>query len=219
MSEEKSSPKHIIIAGAPASGKGTQCEFIKEKYGVVHFSTGDALRAAVKAGTDMGKAAKVFMDKGELVPDEVIIGLVKEKLSSDECKEKGWLLDGFPRTKAQADALKEAGIIADAFVLLDVPDEVLVERVIGRRTDPETGKIYHVKFNPPPSEEVANRLTQRSDDTEEAIKVRIAAFKRNCDAILGCYTDILTKLDGNRDKKEVFADVCKAIDAGAAKKE
>ena len=134
---------NIIIAGAPASGKGTQCEIIKEKFGVVHLSTGDMLRAAVAAGTDVGKKAKDYMDSGKLVPDEVIIGIVKDRLDEDDCKTQGWLLDGFPRTQAQAKALEEAGVTADCFLFLDVPDEVLVERVVGRRTDPGESAEYH----------------------------------------------------------------------------
>ena len=147
----------LIIAGAPASGKGTQCENIKEEFGVVHLSTGDMLRAAAAAGTEVGVKAKEFMDAGKLVTDEIIIGVVKERLAMDDCTSDGWLLDGFPRTRAQADALAEAGIECDAFIFLDVPDSSLIERVVGRRTDPETGKIYHVKFSPPENEEVSER--------------------------------------------------------------
>merc|ERR1719276_808721 len=135
--DSKRAPK-LIIAGAPASGKGTQCEIIKEKYGVVHLSTGDMLRAAVAAETDVGQRAKDFMDAGKLVPDEVIIGVVKDRLDESDCAECGWLLDGFPRTPAQAEALADAGVTADCFIFLNVPDEALIERVVGRRTDPET---------------------------------------------------------------------------------
>eukprot|EP00636_Phaeomonas_parva_P018800 CAMPEP_0118874334 /NCGR_PEP_ID=MMETSP1163-20130328/15823_1 /TAXON_ID=124430 /ORGANISM="Phaeomonas parva, Strain CCMP2877" /LENGTH=126 /DNA_ID=CAMNT_0006809721 /DNA_START=99 /DNA_END=475 /DNA_ORIENTATION=- len=125
-------PLKIIIAGAPASGKGTQCERIREDFGVVHLSTGDMLRAAVKAGTEVGLRAKEAMESGQLVSDEIIIGIIKDRLAETDCQTKGWLLDGFPRTRAQADALAEAGITADIFLLLDVPDSALVERVVGR---------------------------------------------------------------------------------------
>ncbi|MFN9981871.1 MAG: adenylate kinase family protein, partial [bacterium] len=148
--DDKPRPLSIIIAGAPASGKGTQCEVIKELYDVVHLSTGDILRAAVAARTPVGIVAKGYMDAGKLVPDEVIINIVKDRLQEEDCQTRGWLLDGFPRTKAQAEALKEAGVCADCFIFLNVPDEILVERVVGRRTDPVTGKIYHVKYFPPP---------------------------------------------------------------------
>jgi len=207
---------NIIIAGAPASGKGTQCEVIKEEFGVVHLSTGDMLRAAVKAGTDVGKKAKEYMDGGKLVPDEVIIGIVKDRLEEDDCKTKGWLLDGFPRTRVQAQALEEAGIVADCFVFLDVPDEVLVERVVGRRTDPVTGKIYHMTFAPPETEEIAGRLTQRSDDTEEKVKVRLEQFHANVAAVKGSYSDIMVSLDGNREKGVVSTEVVKMIKARKA---
>ena len=129
--EPAPAPK-IIIAGAPASGKGTQCEMIKEKFGVVHLSTGDILRAAVKEGTELGKTAGGFMDRGELVPDEVMIGVVGERLKQEDCECQGWLLDGFPRTGAQAAALVDSGALPDVFLLLDVPDEDLVDRVVGR---------------------------------------------------------------------------------------
>jgi len=142
--------KNTIISGAPASGKGTQCEGIVEKYGLTHISTGDMLRAAVQAGTETGKQADGFMKAGQLVPDAVIIAMVKERLDMDDCKKNGWLLDGFPRTGAQAAALEEIGVEPDCVILLEVPDEELIKRVVGRRSDPETGKIYHMTFFPPP---------------------------------------------------------------------
>jgi len=202
----------LIIAGAPASGKGTQCEVIKEKYGVVHLSTGDMLRAAVAAGTEVGKLAKEFMDSGKLVPDEVIIGVVRDRLAEEDCVQQGWLLDGFPRTPAQAEALAEAGVSADCFVFLNVPDEVLIERVVGRRTDPKTGKIYHMTFSPPEDEEVKARLVQRSDDTEEKAKVRLEQFYANVDAVKDSYEDIMVTVDGNRPRTDVSDDIFSAID-------
>lgn len=211
--EAGESPPRLIIAGAPASGKGTQCEIIKDKYGVVHLSTGDMLRAAVAAGTDVGKQAKDFMDAGKLVPDEVIIGVVKDRLDESDCVESGWLLDGFPRTPAQAEALADAGVSADCFIFLNVPDDVLVERVVGRRTDPETGKIYHMTFSPPEDEEVLARLEQRSDDTEEKVKVRLEQFHANVDAVKGSYTDIAVEVDGTKKPDEVSATIVEAIDA------
>mmetsp|Transcript_24974 Transcript_24974/g.38073 ORF Transcript_24974/g.38073 Transcript_24974/m.38073 type:complete len:290 (-) Transcript_24974:262-1131(-) len=203
----------LIIAGAPASGKGTQCEIIKEKYGVVHLSTGDMLRAAVAAGTDVGKQAKDFMDAGKLVPDEVIIGVVKDRLDESDCVESGWLLDGFPRTPAQAQALADAGVTADCFIFLNVPDEVLVERVVGRRTDPETGKIYHMTFSPPEDEEILARLEQRSDDTEEKVKVRLEQFHANVDAVKGSYTDISVEVEGTQAPDVVSETIMKSIEA------
>jgi adenylate kinase len=208
------SPLGLIIAGAPASGKGTQCELIKKNYGVTHLSTGDMLRAAVAAGSDVGTKAKEFMDAGKLVPDEVIIGVVKDRLDEEDCKTNGWLLDGFPRTPAQAEALAAAGISADCFLFLNVPDEILVERVVGRRTDPETGKIYHMTFSPPEDEEILARLEQRSDDTEEKVKVRLEQFHANVEAVKGSYSDIGIDIDGTASP----AEVAKAVEAAIQSK-
>jgi adenylate kinase len=176
---------------------------IKKELGVVHLSTGDMLRAAVKDGTELGVKAKQFMDAGQLVPDELIINVVVERLQQPDCQSKGWLLDGFPRTRAQADALAGLGIVADSFILLDVPQEVLVERVTGRRTDPETGKIYHMKFSPPTEPEVISRLVQRSDDTEEKIVVRYKEFCSHVDSVRECYKDITLWVDGSISPVEV----------------
>jgi len=205
-------PPRIIICGAPASGKGTQCELLKEEYGVVHLSTGDMLRAAVKAGTPVGEQAKGYMDRGELVPDDVIIGIVKDRLAESDCEQTGWLLDGFPRTEAQAKALAAAGITPTKVLYLQVPDEMLVERVVGRRTDPETGKIYHLKFAPPESDEVAARLTQRSDDTEEKCRVRLQAFHEHMAAVESCYQSLISYTDGTKPKAQVFAELQKCLE-------
>lgn len=200
----------VIIAGAPASGKGTQCELIQEKFKLVHLSTGDMLRAAVAAETEVGLKAKEAMESGQLVADDLIIGIVKDRLAEEDCASCGWLLDGFPRTSAQADALNAAGIVPDKVVFLDVPDEALIERVVGRRSDPETGKIYHITFSPPEDPEVAARLTQRADDTVEAVKVRLEQFHKNMGAIKECYSDILVTMNGNQKKEDVWAlvDAC-----------
>ena len=138
---------------------------------------------------------------------------VKERLDNPDCAESGWLLDGFPRTLAQAEALAEAGVSADCFIFLDVPDEVLVERVVGRRTDPATGKIYHMTFSPPDDEEVLGRLEQRSDDTEEKVKVRLGQFHANVEAVRGSYTDIAVEVDGTQRPEEVSSMIMKTIDA------
>jgi len=210
VAEKKSSLK-LIISGAPASGKGTQCEMIKKNFGLVHLSTGDMLRAAVAAKSDVGQAAKDFMDAGKLVPDDVIIGVVKDRLSEKDCMQNGWLLDGFPRTAAQADALAQSGICADCFIFLNVPDEILVERVVGRRTDPETGKIYHMTFSPPEDKAILDRLEQRSDDTEEKVKVRLEQFHTNVEAVKGSYSDISVEIDGTAKPDEVAKEIGVAI--------
>lgn len=197
-------PSKLIICGAPASGKGTQCQYLRDHFSIVHLSTGDVLRAAVAAGSDVGKKAKAYMDSGQLVPDEVIIGVVKSRLAEPDCVSRGWLLDGFPRTEAQARALQAAGIVPDAVVYLDVPDEVLVERVVGRRLDPVTGRIYHLTFSPPPSDEVAARLTHRSDDTEPKCRVRVENFHKHMGAVEACYTGLIVRVDGTQRKEAVF---------------
>lgn len=141
---------------------------------------------------------------------------VKDRLNEPDCVECGWLLDGFPRTPAQAEALADAGVSADCFIFLNVPDEVLVERVVGRRTDPETGKIYHMTFSPPEEEEILARLEQRSDDTEEKVKVRLEQFYANVAAVKGSYTDISVEVEGAKKPAEVSVDVLKSIEAALA---
>eukprot|EP00548_Thalassiothrix_antarctica_P007490 CAMPEP_0194146530 /NCGR_PEP_ID=MMETSP0152-20130528/20792_1 /TAXON_ID=1049557 /ORGANISM="Thalassiothrix antarctica, Strain L6-D1" /LENGTH=294 /DNA_ID=CAMNT_0038847071 /DNA_START=48 /DNA_END=932 /DNA_ORIENTATION=+ len=201
----------LLICGAPAAGKGTQCAYIKETFGVVHLSTGDMLRAAVAAETEVGLSAKEFMESGKLVPDEVIIGIVKDRLDEEDCKESGWLLDGFPRTQAQAKALEDAGITGDCFIMLNVPDGDLVERVVGRRTDPETGDIYHMTFKPPSTPEVEARLVQRSDDTEEKVKVRLEQYHANVAAVKDSYTEITVEIDGVGKPTDVFEAIKTAV--------
>lgn len=164
-SAKKQEPLRVMISGAPASGKGTQCELITKKYDLVHIAAGDLLRAEIAAGTENGRRAKEYMDKGQLVPNEIVVTMVKERLMCPDSQEKGWLLDGYPRSLSQAVALKE--FQPNLFILLEVPEEILVERVVGRRLDPVTGRIYHLKYSPPETDEIAARLTQRFDDTEE----------------------------------------------------
>lgn len=205
-------PAKIIIAGAPASGKGTQCEMLTAAYGCVHLSTGDMLRAAVAAGTPLGKSAAAAMDAGALVPDDVVIGMIVERLGGEDVAARGWLLDGFPRTGAQAAALAEAGVVPNAVLTLDVGVDTLVRRVTGRRSDPETGKVYHLEFAPPPNEEVAARLVCRSDDTEDKVRVRVAAFEEHASAIAGQYPGMV-RVDGERPVDEVAADIKGVVDA------
>ena len=200
-------PLRVAIAGPPASGKGTQCETIIDAFQLVHVSAGDLLRAEVAGNTPNGVRAKGFMDAGKLVPNEVVVDIVKDRLEGDDARSAGWLLDGYPRSKEQADAITEAGIVPETFMLLEVPDDVLIDRVVGRRMDPETGKIYHLTFNPPPTEEVAERCTQRSDDTEEKARTRLEVYHTNIDAILDSYDGIIHKIDGNRAREAVFADI------------
>jgi len=197
----------IIICGPPASGKGTQCRMMKQQFGVIHISSGALLRAEKKKSSELGLKAKEYMDKGELVPDNLVIDIVKRRVSQPDCVKCGWLLDGFPRTKTQATALKEAGIFPTSFVLLDVPDAVLVERVVGRRMDPVTGKTYHMKFFPPESKKVKARLTRRTDDTEAKVQVRIGNYHKCITAIRGQYKEIEVIINGNQSKQVVFNEI------------
>ncbi|KAL4450571.1 hypothetical protein ABPG77_000927 [Micractinium sp. CCAP 211/92] len=206
----------VMIAGAPAAGKGTQCAKIVEKYGLVHISVGDLLRAEVAAGTPAGKKAKSFMDNGDLVPNEVVVEMVKNKLAEDDVLQKGWLLDGYPRSGEQAEAIEKEGIRPDVFLLINVPDDLLIDRVVGRRSDPETGEIYHLTFKPPPPE-IVPRLVQRSDDTEDKARNRLRTYHANVDAVIGYYKEQLVEIDGTQSMDAVFESIQIAID-GAAKK-
>lgn len=169
----------IILLGAPGAGKGTQAQYITEKYSIPQISTGDMLRAAVKAGTPLGLKAKEVMDAGQLVSDDIIIGLVKERIAEADCA-NGFLFDGFPRTIPQADALKDAGVKIDAVVEIDVADEEIVKRMAGRRVHPGSGRTYHVVFNPPKVEGkddvTGEELIQRADDAEETVRDRLNVY-------------------------------------------
>ncbi|GAA0158022.1 nucleotide kinase [Lithospermum erythrorhizon] len=203
----QSVPLKVMISGAPASGKGTQCELIVQKFGLVHVSTGDLLRAEVSAGTDIGNKAKEYMNSGHLVPDEIVTQMVQTRLSLPDAKERGWLLDGYPRSLSQAESLEKMNIRPDICIMLDVPDTTLIERCVGRRLDPVTGKIYHIKYFPPENEEIKSRLVTRPDDTEEKVKSRLQIYKENTNAIVSTYGSILKKLNGNRPKEEVFSEI------------
>ncbi len=180
----------LILLGAPGAGKGTQAAFIKQKYNIPQISTGDMLRAAVAAGTELGIAAKKVMDAGGLVSDDIIIGLVKDRLKQDDCK-NGYLFDGFPRTTRQADAMKEAGVAIDYVLEIDVPDSAIIERMSGRRIHPASGRTYHVKFNPPKIEGkddvTGEELIQRADDKEETVKKRLAVYHEQTEVLLNYY--------------------------------
>ncbi|XP_057995553.1 adenylate kinase 5, chloroplastic isoform X2 [Hevea brasiliensis] len=202
-----SEPLKVMISGAPASGKGTQCELMVNKFGLVHISTGDLLRAEVSAGTDIGEKAKEFMNAGRLVPDEIVAAMVTARLSREDVKQKGWLLDGYPRSLAQAESLEKLKIRPDVYVVLDVPDEILIDRCVGRRLDPVTGKIYHIKNFPPETEEIKARLITRPDDTEEKVKSRLEIYKQNVEAILSTYSNIMKTIDGSRPKEVVFEEI------------
>ena len=180
----------LILLGAPGAGKGTQATFIKEKFNIPQISTGDMLRAAVKAGTPMGLAAKKVMDAGGLVSDDIIIGLVKDRLKEADCQ-NGYLFDGFPRTIPQADAMKDAGVMIDYVLEIDVPDSAIIERMSGRRVHPASGRTYHLKFNPPKAEGVdditGEQLIQRDDDHEETVRKRLSVYHEQTEVLVGYY--------------------------------
>jgi adenylate kinase len=182
----------LILLGAPGAGKGTQATFICQKYGIPQISTGDMLRAAVKAGTPLGLAAKKVMDSGALVSDDIIIGLVKERLAQPDCA-KGFLFDGFPRTIPQAEAMKQAGVKLDYVLEIDVPFEAIIERMSGRRSHPASGRTYHVKFNPPKvaglDDITGEPLVQREDDKEETVRKRLQVYADQTRPLVDYYSD------------------------------
>lgn len=180
----------LILLGGPGAGKGTQANFIKEKFGIPQISTGDMLRQAVKDGTELGKEAKKYMDAGQLVPDDVIIGLVKERIKEPDC-EKGFLFDGFPRTIPQAEALKEAGVKIDYVVEIAVPDEEIIKRMSGRRVHLPSGRTYHIIYNPPKVEGkddvTGEPLVQRDDDKEETVRKRLEVYHAQTEPLVEFY--------------------------------
>ncbi len=189
----------IILLGAPGAGKGTQAQFLTKKFNIPQISTGDMLRAAIKAGTEMGKMAKAAMDAGQLVTDEIIIGLVKDRIAEADCK-NGYLLDGFPRTLPQADAVAQAGIHIDAVIEIDVADEVIVKRMSGRRAHLASGRTYHIEYNPPKVEDkddiTGEDLVQRDDDKESVVLERLKVYHDLTQPLIGYYKE-KSKTDDN----------------------
>ncbi len=190
----------LILLGAPGAGKGTQAAFICQKFGIPQISTGDMLRAAVKAGTEMGLAAKKVMDSGALVGDDIIIGLVKERIAQADCA-KGFLFDGFPRTIPQADAMKAAGVKLDFVLEIDVPHSAIIERMSGRRVHVASGRTYHVKFNPPKVEgkddATGEDLILREDDKEETVKKRLDVYQAQTRPLVDYYSQWAASGDAN----------------------
>jgi adenylate kinase len=211
---------HIILLGPPGAGKGTQAQLLARQEGIPHISTGDMFRAAIKNGTALGREAKGYMDRGELVPDSVVIGIVRERLQEPDCK-KGFVFDGFPRTVAQADALGETlqqlGLPLDGVVNIAVPDEVLVARTVGRRTCKVCGEIYHVTNKPPRVAGICDKdggeLIQRPDDTEEVVANRLAVYHRQTAPLIDYYreTGLLRTVDGQQSLEAVTRAISQAV--------
>lgn len=206
----------LILLGAPGAGKGTQGALLAERLGVPKIATGDMLREAVREGTPLGEEARKYMDAGELVPDSVILGMVRERLSRPDAEE-GAVFDGFPRNVAQAEALRgllsDEGREIDAVVVIDVPAEVIVRRMSGRRTDPETGVVYHVEHNPPPPE-VAERVVQRPDDREETVRHRLEVYRETTEPLISFYRESgvpVHTVDGHRPIEEVQREILERI--------
>ena len=197
----------MILVGPPGAGKGTQAVHLVERFKISHISTGDMLRAAVSEGSELGKQADGYMKAGGLVPDELVIAMVIERIGKPDCT-KGFMLDGFPRTRPQAEALdielQKAGVALDVVLQIEVPDDLIVERITGRRLDPDTGDIYHMKFKPPPAD-IAGRVTQRKDDTEEACRARLEKYHSETAPIIPFYEaqGRLKRVDGNAAPDEV----------------
>ena len=214
----------VILLGAPGAGKGTQAQLIMEKFGIPQISTGDMLRAAVKAGTSLGLQAKDIMSAGGLVPDDLIISLVKERIASSDCT-NGFLFDGFPRTIPQAEALESAGITIDHVIEIAVPDEEIVKRLSGRRQHPASGRVYHIEYNPPKvdgkDDVTGEDLVQRADDQEETIRKRLADYHTLTELLVGFYEEraasgenapTYDKLDGLRKIEDVQQDLFAILD-------
>jgi adenylate kinase len=211
---------NIILFGPPGAGKGTQAKKMVDFYGIPQISTGDILRANVKEGTELGLAAKGYMDKGELVPDEVLIGIIKNRLKEQDC-EKGFILDGYPRTIPQADALavilNEIDKPIDVVLNLEVPDEELIERISGRLICSNCGASYHRIFNPPKKAGICDicggKLFQRADDKEEAVRNRLNVYKKQTEPLIDYYSKLglLVTLDGTKDIDEVFEEIKAAL--------
>lgn len=208
--------KDIILLGAPGAGKGTQGALLAEALGLPKIATGDILREAVRQGTELGREAKRFMDAGELVPDNVILGLVRLALALPNAAQ-GAIFDGFPRTAAQAEAVDriqaELGRRLSAVILFEVPDEVIVDRMTGRRTDPESGAVYHIRYNPPPAA-VRERVIQRADDTEETVRRRLDVYREMTKPLIARYRSAavpIHRVDGTGDIEAVHAAIMEQV--------
>jgi adenylate kinase len=212
----------MILLGAPGAGKGTQAKFLTEAYGIPQISTGDMLRAAVKAGTEVGLKAKSVMDAGGLVTDDIIIALVKDRITQPDCKD-GFLFDGFPRTIPQAEAMRDAGVPIDVVLEIDVPDDEIVRRLSGRRVHLDSGRVYHVEFNPPAEEGkddvTGEALVQRDDDKEATVRKRLSIYHEQTKPLVDFYSDMekdtgdvkYIRIDGTRAINQIVDDIKQSL--------
>jgi adenylate kinase len=207
----------MILVGPPGAGKGTQAVRLVDSFRIPHISSGEMLREAVREGTALGVEADAFMKLGKLVPDDVVIGMILERIAKPDCA-GGFMLDGFPRTRPQAEALdtamRAAGVELDAVLLIEVPDELLEERAVGRRSDPQTGAIYHLKYNPPPPE-IADRLVHRKDDTIEAVKTRMQKYHSETAPVIPFYLakGLVKRVDGVGDPDVITQRITAALNS------
>lgn len=202
------SPIHLLLIGAPAAGKGVQSAKIIEKFGLIHVSTGDILRENIRDQTELGLMVKSCLDEGRLVPDDIINRIVIDRLEREDCVRHGWIMDGAIRTRAQAQAMVAAGHAPEVVIHIDVADEVVLQRICGRRTDPVTGAIYNLATNPPTDPEVSARLVQRSDDTVEKMESRLKDFHDQTEPVLNEFSSIVHRIDGTQSIDKVFEDIC-----------
>ncbi len=210
----------LILLGAPGVGKGTQGQLISKEYSIPQISTGDILRKEVKEETELGKKAKSYMDSGALVPDDVIVGMMENRIKEDDCK-NGFILDGFPRTTAQAEALdvmlKNNNLSLDSVLLIDVPESEIIDRLTGRRVCPKCGAVYHIKYNPPKQDNVCDKcqspLIQRDDDKEDVVRNRLKVYSDSTAPLIDYYekTGKLVKIDGTGEIEEIFNNVKQAL--------
>jgi len=213
---------HLILLGAPGAGKGTQAELLLKKYGLAHVAPGDIFRQAVREGTPLGKKAREYMDRGALVPDEIVIGIMRERLAQEDCR-RGFLLDGFPRTVNQADALgqtlQELGITLDGVVNLEVSEAELVRRLTGRRVCPKCGANYHVMFSPPRTEgkcdDCGTGLIQRDDDREETVRRRLEVYRNQTQPLIAYYQEkgLLKTVNGEQPMDKVSQDLARILES------
>ncbi len=207
----------VVFLGAPGTGKGTQAKKLSTKFGLPHISTGDILRNAVKTGTELGLKAKAIMERGDLVPDDVILGIIKDRLAESDCA-NGFLLDGFPRTIAQAEGFDRLDSVNCA-IQIDVPDSVLVKRLVLRRTCPSCGAMYHLEYQPPRVEGICDKcgtaLIQREDDREDVVKSRLRVYVEKTAPLVGYYREkgVLHSVDGNRNVEVVFSEIVRIVEA------